>query len=181
MRGQIRKTTRSEAVARAYSMISAIPVPPPGSPSDAGNRPINYRLKDMNGGKDPFAPHCADWSFGNRTPTADCIGFVLWASGIDRYQPGYSGSRGDWLNCASLLDDAHGAKVYCRPLVTGEHPEAGDWLVTRDHIGIIVRPECTGSDDLVIDCSPRHGRGTAVNTGLPWSEACEVIRYTRYV
>lgn len=185
-RGAVRPTTRTEAVQRALAMITAIPAAPAGAPADAGHRPIAYRLKDFNGGRDPYAPHCADWSYGLRTPTADCIGFVLWASGVDRYQPGYKGSRDEWLNCASLLDDADGAKVWCSPV---SHVEAapGDWLVTPDHIGMIVRPDGTtideteASEHLVVDCSPRHGRSRAVNTGYPWSAACRVLRYSRYV
>lgn len=58
--------------------------------------------------------------------------------------------------------------------------KTGDWLVTPDHIGLIVRPATRAGDHLVVDCSPRHGRETAINTGLPWSEACQVLRYKRY-
>jgi hypothetical protein len=164
------------------SMIIAIPKPPKGAPKDAGGKPINYRLDGgFNGGADPTAAHCASWSYGDRTPTSDCIGLVLWASGIDRMQPGYRGTRGEWLNCASLLDDASGAAVYARYLAKGEGPTPGDWLLTRDHIGMIIRPDLKGEDHLVVDCSPRHGRDRAVNTGYPWSDSCVVVRYTRYV
>jgi hypothetical protein len=149
------------AAQKAFSMIIAVPVPPVGAPSDEGNRPIGYRLEDENGGRDPFAPHCEDWSYGLRTPTADCIGFVLWCSGIDRYQPTYHGSRGGWLNCISLLDDANRAKAWCRAvLYSAALP--GDWLITDEHIGIIVRPACylpdhtMTSDHLAVDCSPER-------------------------
>lgn len=179
-RGLIRPTRKLEAVSRALSQISAIPAPPMGAPSDAGNRPIAYRLKDYNGGKYPLATWCGEWSYGDRTPTADCIGLVLWASGIDRHQPGYHGSLGEDLNCESLMDDAAGLETYCRYLRVGEFAEAGDWLMTKDHIGMIIRPDNRVTDHLVVDCSPRHGRDTAVNTGLPWSEKCEVVRYKRY-
>lgn len=176
-RGTILRISREEATRRALSQIIAIPKPPPGSPTDAGNRPINYRLEGgYNGGFDPGAPHCASWSYGDRTPTADCIGFVLWASGVDRLQPGYAGSRGEWLNCASLLDDADGAKRFCRPITKYETPMPGDWLLTRDHIGFVLRKDCGEVDILVVDCSPRHGRASAINTGYPWSDACRVIR-----
>lgn len=176
-RGKILHLTAIEARARALSQIIACPTPPPGSPRDAGNRPIGYRLEGgFNGGFDPEAVHCASWSFGDRTPTADCIGLVLWASGIDRKQPGYRGSLGEDLNCESLDDDANGGKRFCRPLMNGETGDVGDWLLTRDHIGIIVRKKCVGSDWLVVDCSPRHGWDTGVNTGYPWSTKCRVIR-----
>jgi hypothetical protein len=184
-RGAVMSTTAVWAVQRALSMIGAVPMPPAGAPADAGRRPIAYRREDFNGGRDPFAAHCADWSYGLRTPTADCVGLVLWASGVDRCQPTYKGSRDEWLNCASLLDDANGSKVWCAP-VRDSDARPGDWLVTPDHIGLIVRPECRlvdGTevcDHLVVDCSPRHGRATAVNTGYPWSSACRVLRYSRY-
>ena len=163
-------------MARAFRALISIPIPPKGSPGDAGNRPINYRLEEANGGSDPGAEDCCDWSFGNRTPTSDCIGFVLWCSGIDRKQPGYIGTRGEWLNCASLMDDAKGAQRFCQLLRMGEKERPGDWLMTRDHIGIVVRAECVDSDILVADCSPRHGRKHAIGLGGPWSDACVVVR-----
>ncbi len=181
MRGTILGVTPEEAVTRVLSQIAAIPVPPPGGAVDAGHRPIAYRLEaGFNGGFDPRAPHCASWSYGGRTPTADCIGLVLWASGVDRFQPTYSGSRGQWLNCASLLDDADGLKKFCRPLKTTEMARPGDWVLTRDHIGMLVRKATMDTDELVVDCSPRHGRRCAVNTGGFWSDACRVIRPLLY-
>ncbi len=178
-RGMIMNLTREQVVDRGFSQVSAIPNPPKGK----GDRPINYRLlAGYNGGFDPMAPHCASWSFGGRTPTADCIGFVLWASGIDRCQPGYKGTRGEWLNCTSLMDDALAFRKFCRLLKKDETELPGDWLLTRDHIGLVVRPACPAVDidTLVLDCSPRHGRPTAINTGFPWSEACVVVRPTFY-
>jgi hypothetical protein len=175
MRGTILRITREQAVTRVLSQITAMPLPPAGTQ----RVPISYRQRPeggYNGGFDPSAPHCASWSYGNRTPTADCIGLLLWASGIDRDQPGYKGSRGEWLNCASLLDDADGAGKFCRPLAKAESPIGGDWVLTRDHCGMLVRPETATTDALVVDCSPRHGRKTAVNTGGFWSDACRVIR-----
>lgn len=182
MRGTILGLDRAVAVQRVMAMIVALP-------SNAeGPKPIAYRLDAYNGGNDPGATYCSNWSWGDRTPTSDCIGLVLWASGIDRLQPGYAGSRGEWLNCASLLDDADGARKYCRPLISqGHNREAvlpGDWLLTPDHIGMIVRPDnnaTDGFDHLVVDCSPRHGRDRAVNTGYAWSEGCRVIRPTTLV
>lgn len=190
-RGIILHLTRDEVLARAYRNLLVVPKPLPGSPADAGNHPIGYRLGGgFNGDSDPTAPYCYSWSFGGRRPTADCIGFVLHASGIDRLQLEYRGSRydksvkGSWLNCASLLDDAHGtdlpkgtaARQFCRPLAPEEQPLPGDWLLTRDHIGLILRRETADSGILVMDCSPRHGRTTGIGIGYAWSEACEVIR-----
>ncbi len=167
------------AVQRALSQILAVPTPPTGAPDDAGHRPIAYRLEELNGGKDPYAPHCADWSYGCRTPTADCIGFVLWSTGVDRLQPTFAGLVGPWLHCGSLLADARGAKVWCELVTGGVLP--GDWLLTEDHIGMVVRPAPSPDfDHLVVDCSPRHGRNAAINTGGPWSGACQAVRYKHY-
>lgn len=168
--------TMQERAMRAISMILAIPKPPAGAPADAGNRPIVYRLEGgYNGGDDPAAEHCASWSFGGRTPTSDCIGLALWAWGIDRKQPGYKGSRGEWLNCASLIDDADGECRFVTP-IDDARAVAGDLLITRDHVGVIIRPGIGEFDHLVVDCSPRHGRLTAVGIGGPWSDACRVLR-----
>lgn len=178
-RGKILGLTRAEAYDRALSMVTAL------LKNKLGElKPIAYRLKDYNGGDDPTRIHCANWSYGERTPTSDCIGLLLWSSGVDRKQPGYKGSLGEWLNCASLIADARGAQVYCRPLKPGEKAEIGDWLLTKDHCGLIVRPDndsTDGFDHLVVDCSPRHGRDRAVNTGYPWSEACRVFVPTKKV
>lgn len=188
-RGKILWLKREEAVARALSQITCIPAPLKGAPAGAGGRPIAYRLASgFNGGSDPTAPHCASWSFGGNTPTADCIGFALWASGIDRMQPGYEGSRDEWLNCASLLDDADTERKFCRPLtnmvLNKERPQAGDWLLTEGHIGFIVRPETSWSVEgvthklptLVVDCSPRHGFVESIQFGTAWSKDCRTIR-----
>lgn len=164
-RGKILHLKPWEVVARGYSAISQV----------LDGRPIGYCLKDFNGGTDPEAKHPAVKNPAMAQWTADCIGFVLWASGIDRKQPDYHGSLGEWLNCKSLLDDAHGAQRFCwKPPAHDALP--GDWLLTPDHIGLIVRTATKDGDVLVIDCSPRHGRTTAINTGLPWSAACQVIR-----
>jgi hypothetical protein len=166
------------------SMLLAVPRPPPDAPFDAGGRPIAYRLDPgFNGGADPTAAHCASWSYGLRTPTSDCIGLALWACYIDRKQPGYHGTRGEWLNCASLCDDADGERRFCEP-IEYKLGRAGDLLITRDHVGVIVRPCLVNGDagadpdfdHLVVDCSPRHRRDSAVGLGGPWSDACRVIR-----
>lgn len=189
-RGEILYITREEAVARAFRNMLAVPPAPRGAPTDAGNRAINYRREQDNGGADPEAPHCADWSYGDRTPTADCVGFVLHSSGIDRKQPGFSGTRGVWLNCASILDDARptGENVFGTTLGLGDRVLPGDWLVTPDHIGMIVRPapvpDPQGIGHLVIDCSPRHipllkrvtRQWPAIGLGGPWSKKCVVLR-----
>ncbi len=111
MRGTIRPTTVEESIQRARSMISYMPEPPHDAGSGAFPQPIRYRLKaGYNGGFDPRLVHPASFSYGRRTPTADCVGFVAWAQGWDRYQSRefdrnkkgaiiYKG----WINCDSAL------------------------------------------------------------------------------
>lgn len=184
-RGKILHLTRLQVVQRALSQIAAVPLPPAGSPTDAGNYAIGYRLAPgFNGGAEPDASHCASWSYGNRRPTADCIGLVMWASGIDRMQPGYKGSADEWLCCYSVLDDAYGTNLpagtrpqqYTRSLKAEEPALPGDWMVTRDHIGLVIRPKTRDTSTVVVDCSPRHTYEAGINTGLAWSDACKIIR-----
>lgn len=184
-RGKILHLTRAQVVQRGLSQLAALVAAPNGTP-----HPIGYRLEGgFNGGFDPEAAHCASFSYGERVPTADCIGFVLWASGIDRLQPGFAGVNGDWLNCTSLVADAAGAKKFCRPLVAGETPKPGDWLLNKDHIGLVIRGqwhdyihEKDGMPVLVVDCSPRHDqtRAAAIGIGGAWSDTCRVVRPTFY-
>lgn len=184
VRGKIRPTRADEAVARWLAHLGAVPVPPPGAPPDAGRRPIAYRLKEKNGGRDPYGQWCVgpeDWSYGLRTPTADCIGFVLHGSGIDRKQPSWDGPiAGPWLYCPSIVRDARHEQRWCAE-VPDDQAKPGDWLVDDGHIAGIIRPAIYVNgvltfDHLVIDCSPRHGRNTAIGTGAPWSDAAFVAR-----
>lgn len=181
-RGTNLRLLRNQVLDRAFDNMRAVPKPPGGSPADAGHRPINYRLKDYNGGKDPLAPFCCEWSYGSRVPTSDCIGFVLHSAGLDRKQPGFSGSRGEDLNCQALWDDAHSVSgVFVRLLGPAEPALPGDFMLTRDHIALVVRPEPVpnpqGVEHLVVDCSPRHQRnGQAINTDGPWSDGCIIVR-----
>lgn len=188
-RGEIFECTPSEAVSRVFSQLIALP-PLPEGPQEGRSAPvpIAYRLHDMNGGFDPEAPYCASWSYGNRTPTADCIGLVLWASKIDRKQPGYKGSQGEWLSCISIIDDARKegrfSKLVGNDEVHGKKARPGDWLVNSAHIGMVIRPETEVSALLVIDCSPRHAtdanRNAAIGIGRAWADDCIIVRPTNY-
>lgn len=191
IRGTRRPTTRADAVARAFVDLCAVPKPPPGSPLDAGDRPIAYRLETANGGKNPFAQNCGDWSYGNRTMTADCVGAVCFWLGIDRYQPDPEvfPEYGGWMNTDSIIQHADADAALWRRLRLGESPRAGDVLVSPStrkllggrkpgHIGLIVRPATRVSDILVIDCSPTHGKDTAIGLRGPWSKECIVLRPT---
>ena len=194
MRGANLDLTPGTVVGRALSQIYARPAKPTLAPPDWVPKRIAYRLEGgYNGGKDPTASHCASWSYGRRTPTADCIGFALWAVGIDRLQPGYVGSRGEWLNCDAILDDAHGSRRFFRP-VGSLDGRPGDLLVSgapddgrHGHIGVIIAASATRPDPgelqevTVVDCSPRHGRDTAIDVGGSWSRLAEIVRPVWYL
>lgn len=197
-RGTKLTLTRHEVVARALFGLVAVPLAPAGSPPDAGGRPGHYRLPYPNGGEDPTMgfqigqPHCFAWAYGSRVPVADCIGFALYSLGVDRKQPGYKGTNGEWLNCKSIVDDANGKQVYF-VRVTEAEALPGDLLIDENHVGVIVRRalnwfvdtdgdgvkdkgEDRKEDILVVDCSPRHGRESAVGLGHRWSSKCIVVR-----
>lgn len=186
--------TRDQVVARALAHLTLVSEPHPSSPPDFIPAPVAYRLDTSGrlGGDDPSAEHCADWSYGYRTLTSDCIGFALYCAGLARYQPGYHGSRGAWLNTDSILDDADRQMAFFRHLLSGERVKPGDLLVSRSeyllgvrkrigHIGVIVRPAPSDAfEHLVVDCSPSHGRTTAINTRYAWSPKCQVVRPLHY-
>lgn len=116
--------------------------------------PAKYKLGA--GGKDPSAPFpmsTVDGIYG-----CDCIGFVLWCLGLDRYQPqvkaGTIGSYGGWINTDSAIGDARTAQVFFE--VTHQ-PRAGDLVVfpgiVRDgkrkrigHVGLIVGSKMSTAD-----------------------------------
>jgi hypothetical protein len=181
--------TRSQVAARAVGQMLFLPPAHRLSPPDYAPLPIAYRLDDSGllGGDDPEATDCADWSYGYRRKTADCVGFALWAAGIARKQKGFKGLNGEWLNTDSVLADAEGDMRFFRPLMAGERARVADLVVSRSrrvlgrrvpgHIGVLLRPRpAEGYEHMVIDCSPRHGRDTAIGVGTPWSKDCHIIR-----
>lgn len=194
MTTRILPLTRPEVLARAFSQLALVSKPHKLSPPDFLPAPIAYRLDNSGllGGDDPSAPLCADWSYGYRTLTADCIGFALWAAGMSRYQPGYVGMNGSWLNTDSLVRDAEGQMKYVRPVMSGERVLPGDFFVTTSkyvmgirrevgHIGIVVRPRPSDAfEHLLIDCSPFHGKTTAIGLRKPWSTEGHFLRPLHY-
>lgn len=186
--------TRDQVVSRALAHLTLVAEPHPSSPPDFVPAPVAYRLDDSGrlGGDDPSAPHCADWSYGYRTLTADCIGFALYCAGLSRYQPGYAGLNGSWLNTDSLVWDANGPMKFVRPVFSGEKVLPGDFFVTTSkytmgirrevgHIGIVVRPKPSDAHEhLLIDCSPFHGRTTAIGLRKPWSVKGQFLRPLHY-
>lgn len=129
--GDLRKTppcSPAQAVVRARE-IAALPF-------------TRYRLG--TGGRDPHA--ALPWT--GQPPAADCVGFVMWALGVDRYQPwvptGMIHSYGGWMNCDSALADAQGPGVVWELV---DKPQPGDLVVYgrrpgggHGHVGIIT--EC---------------------------------------
>lgn len=59
--------------------------------------------------------------------------------------------------------------------ITEEAAQPGDWCIDRGHIAMVVRAKNAVTSPLVVDCSPRHGRKTAVGMGFEWSDACKYI------
>lgn len=182
--------TRDQVVARALAHLTLVSEPHRLSPPDFMPAPVSYRNDDSGrlGGDDPQAEHCADWSFGYRTLTSDCVGFMAFCAGFSRRQKGFRGLNGEWLNTDSIISDAEHLMRFFRPVMGGERVLPGDLLVSRStfalgirvkdgHCGVIIRPRPSDAfEHLVVDCSPRHGRTTAIGTGGPWSTKCQAIR-----
>lgn len=189
-RGMKIAVNRMAAVTRACAMPLYTGHMTKNSPEDFFPRPIGYRLGD--GGKDPSAEHCGDWSYGYRTLTSDCIGFVMWALGIDRYQkagfPEFSG----WLNTDSIL--LHIAAKHEKPWfipVELKDAKVGDLLVvgsTRSwlgkrkpgHIKMIVRVATPVSPMLVVDCSPSNGAAAVAIKEQAKLGKYRVVRFTGF-
>lgn len=163
-RGALLAVTRARIVERALSQLTAIPTAPPDAPADAGGRPIHYRLQYPNGGTDPFSSGCHAWANGLRVPAADCVGFALWAIGIDRKQPGYTGTAGVWLHCPSIIDDADGQQAFFAAVASDE-ALPGDLLITDRHVGVII------ATPTVRD----HLRGVFVRPALSWARNGERV------
>jgi hypothetical protein len=102
-RHKIRPTSPDDAMRRARGMVFRRPV-------DAGvlATPLRYALGE--GGADPDAGHpgSPDEDHGGRL-AADCAGFVAWALGYDRFQPGDAFPVfGGWINTDSMITEARG-------------------------------------------------------------------------
>lgn len=184
-------------MARARSMIGYTPPPHPHSPPGWPKSPIRYRLAaGHNGGTDPYAPHPASWSFGFRTPTLDCSGFVAWCLGLDRYQPD---SAVKWISTDGMIRDADGEQEYFSPI---DRPELGavvvygsEWRDGRriyvGHVGIVVCLPVRGwgpghrqwSRLRVVHCSSGNDRrmGGAIQQtdASHWRGRGRLLRYLR--
>lgn len=143
MRGSIKLITVDDAIKRAKSMIGFVPKLLENAPIDTKPQPIRYRLKGgYNGGQSPYAAHPASWSYGKRTPTCDCSGFIAWVLGYDRYQP-HAGLGVKYLNTDNIILLAKSQKwfeILNKPelgciIVYGKYDKNGKTYV--GHIGLI--------------------------------------------
>jgi len=68
--------------------------------------------------------------------TADCIGFVAWCLGLDRYQPLKFPHYEGWINTDSMLADARSGQTYFAPVA---FPKPGDLVVFGSVWGVLGR------------------------------------------
>lgn len=200
-RSKTRPTKQSESVVRAMSMVGFRPEKPSSAPPDWKPMLIQYRLEaGFNGGSDPFAPHPASWSFGRRTPTCDCSGFVAWCCGYSRYHEDFP-LYGGYVNTDSMLQDATGQKEWFEEV---EYPEPGCLIVygaiykgtvrTRvGHVGLVTGVAAAEWDPrnpqfdrlLVTHCSSgnvkRTGAAIQQTTGSIWQKSgAKLVRYRHF-
>lgn len=81
------------------------------------------------GGRSPSAsvPWTTKRILGFKRTGSDCIGFVLWCLGLDRFQPTFP-FYGGWINTDSAIMDARHAGVFFR-LVKAADVAVGDLIV----------------------------------------------------
>lgn len=102
-RGKVLDLTPKQRTDRAFYAFST-------------HRFIQYCLTSgRNGGFDPAAPDCGSrWQRGKQTViTSDCVGFALWAYGVDRYQKGDFPLQGGWMNTTSIVEAAKAPQIGC--------------------------------------------------------------------
>ena len=191
VRGLIRPTTGSEAIQRLKSLVGLRLPPPKGI--TAPTQPIAYRLNENSGGKNPNAPHPADWSgdIGWKRWTSDCVGTVVWGLGFDRYQKASFKVYGGWINTDSMLQEAEKYRTWFEVIDT---PELACLVVTpgvfatngarlkAGHVGLVSGLPAewdTETPDYgalsVVHCSSgqykKTGAAIAETNGLPWAKA----------
>jgi hypothetical protein len=150
-RGAIIKLSADEMVDRALSACAV--------PKDRYERIWYCNTPGKNGGSRPAADHCASvWQDKHVTwKTADCVGFLAWCMGFDRYQPP------TWWNQNFILRDARGPRKFWKLV---ESPAVGDVALVPDlpatattrkrvgHVGLVTGKANT--DWLVTHCSPSN-------------------------
>lgn len=143
------------------------------------------------GGRDPEAK-----SPGDATAACDCSGFVCWALGFDRHQPGFAGY--DWVSTDSMVamarrpDNGWFEEVQVpRPgdLVVYPSIYKGGKRIRVGHVGLVSQvPTGSAVGDWaalrVIHCSAGNQRRTKAavqeTSGLAWKgKGSLFLRYTR--
>lgn len=139
------------------------------------------------GGRDPNAstPFTPD---KNGVVGSDCVGWVLWALGVDRYQPKLFTYYDGWMNTDSIIDDAQkgvGGRLWkllnkpepgCLVIFPSLHNAAGK-MTRMGHVGLVVEVPGEWPDDFaswsakertellkhvkVIDCNASFARRLA--------------------
>ncbi len=130
------------------------------------------------GGESPLTPD------KNGTLGSDCVGFVLWCMGIDRYQPKLFKYYDGWMNTDSIIEDARTGvggghwkllkkpQVGCLVIFPSIHKNGK--MTRMGHVGIVVEVPGEWPDDFaswtakertnllklvkVIDCNASLGR-----------------------
>lgn len=196
-RGTILGITADEAVDRAVSLLgkSFAPV------GEGDCKPLDYKLG--RGGKDPSNEHPGHWSADRQRWTCDCMGFVAWCLGFDRYQRTSFEKNGNgktiyggWINTDSMLLASRVAEPTW--FATTTQPAPGDvvvygarWRGGRririGHTGLVVSVPPTQvwdwNDLGVIHCSSSAARktGSAITEtdGESWRRRGRVLRFLR--
>jgi hypothetical protein len=107
-RGKIIPITPHEAIMRALDTV-ALP---------------RSRYKLGAGGKDPESK--TPFTELDGVIGSDCVGFVLWCLGVDRFQEKLFSTFGGWINTDSIMQDAAGKKEFFEFV---SQPQPGDLVV----------------------------------------------------
>jgi hypothetical protein len=141
------------------------------------HRFVQYSLREgQAGGFDPSQPDCGSrWSTGTGRKvknhvTSDCIGFALWAYGVDRFQKDDFPLWGGWMNTNSLVAAANDPDVPQVKRLVGM-PTPGCLLVYPSarplrwygHIGMYVGYGLADGVRRVVHCHGPRLRGPAIS------------------
>lgn len=136
------------------------------------------------GGRDPDAP--APWTRRGARYGSDCVGFVLWCWGLDRYQPATFPLYGGWINTDSALQSVRTSGQWFELVEGGRAVEPGDLLVfpsvdldhdgSRDrigHVGLVSHVPYLWDGDVgdlrVIHCAASGRVAVRESSGAPWA------------
>ncbi len=179
--GMCGPVTRSKAIEQRAARHPAVAVHPAVSRARSMVGKLNYVLGA--GGRDPKAATPETTRDGRKG--CDCVGFVMWCLGIDRFQSTFA-LYGGWMNTDSTVADAEGPVSWWE-LRELHDARPGDLVVfpsvdldhdgDRDrigHVGIVTVAHSLGSqrfaDLTVAHCHGGPGRPMAVNeeSGSLW-------------